>query len=103
MNKEKVIIRREYDPFREEWGYLAAFPESPSNPGKILCLPFFFLEDGTAIFDAHCEVDFEYYYKTKIVHAKTDEAKKCCEVITRYYNRYSREPINLRLAEKIIK
>lgn len=98
----KVIIRREYDPYRKEWGYLAAFPEASANPGRILCLPFHFLEDGTTIFQPHDEVDFGSYYKTKIVHAKTDEAEKCRAAIALYYSRSSDDPIRLRVVEKIM-
>lgn len=103
MENMKVIIRREYDAYRKEWGYLAAFPESSSNPGTIFCLPFYIDENGKAIFEPHTEVHLSYYYKTKLVHANTDEAEKCKIVIEDYYNSMSEESIALQVVEKIIR
>ena len=102
MDSMKVIVRREYDPYRKDYGYLAAFPEASTNPGNILCLPFHFLRDGSAIFECHTEASFSYYYKTKIVHAVTDEAKRCKAAIEQYYNSQGGDPVRLKLAEKII-
>ena len=101
MEKMKVIFRREYDKYRKAWGYLAAFPEASANPGTILCLPFHFLEDGTTIFEPHTEVDYGYYYKTKLVHAKTDEAEKCRAANAVYYISLPDEGIELQVVEKI--
>jgi len=101
MEKMKVIIRREYNPYWKEWGYLAAFPEASAYPGRILCLPFRFLDDGTAIFEAHDEVNMDYYYAKKLVHAKTDEAEKCRVAISAYYNSMPGENISLQVVEKI--
>lgn len=101
MENMKVIIRREYDPFWKEWGYIAAFPEVSANPGRISCLPFRLNADDSATFYAHEEVDLDYYYHRKIVHAKTEEAEKCRAVIERYYNSMPGEKIHLRLVEKI--
>ena len=101
MEKMKVIIRREYNPYRKEWGYLAAFPEASAYPGRILCLPFYFQNNHTAIFEAHEDVDMSYFYRKKLVHAKTDEAEECRVAISAYYNSMPGEIISLQVVEKI--
>lgn len=105
MEELKVIIRREYDPYMKMWKYLAAFPEDRDRLGNIMCLPFYFSRDGkNTIFECHDYVCMGYYYKTKIVHAKTDEAEKCRAAIEHYYNHdpYD-DPVHLRLVEKIMR
>lgn len=103
MENMKAIIRREYDPYRKEWGYIAVFPEESANHGKILALPFYFRNDGTAVFEAHGEIDLGYYYKTKIVHAKSYEAEKCRLAVESYYNSIPGECVHLRIVEKILR
>ena len=101
MEKMKVIFRREYDKYRKAWGYLAAFPEASANPGTILCLPFYFADSGRAIFAPHTEVNLNYYYNRKLVHAKTGEAEKCRDVVAQYYISLPDEGIELQVVEKI--
>lgn len=96
----KVIIRKEYNKYTKKWGYLAAFPEIPANPGRILCLPFHIAENGKAVFEPHDEADLSYYYRKKLVHANTEEAEKCCAAIDEYYNDGSEE-VRIKLIEKI--
>lgn len=102
MEKMKVIIRREYDHYRKAWGYLAAFPEASANPGRILALPFHFLEDRSIIFEPHDEISLNYWYRKKLVHAKTDEAEECRAAIFRYYNSFPGEEVELKVVEKIM-
>lgn len=49
--------------------YLAVFPDSPANRGKILCLPFY-QNGGKWWYESVWEIDWEYYYSTKVIHKK---------------------------------
>ncbi len=53
LTKEKVIFRREYDPYMKVWGYVVGFPDDEANRGKIGCLPFKIYEDGRAVFEPY--------------------------------------------------
>lgn len=88
---EKVIFRREYDQYRKEWSYLAIFPEDPANPGRYAGIPFHFIKEWngklTAIFEASCEVSWDYYYKcTKIIHKNDPVIPDLLSAISRFYN-----------------
>ena len=37
---ERVILRREYNPFIKRWGYLAIFPDDEANPGCVGAISF---------------------------------------------------------------
>lgn len=101
---EKMIVRREYDPYRKEWGFLAVYPKDPACPGRLAALPLYFTKDGGAIFEPHCEIDYGYYYgKTKLVKAKSEDAIRVREAVERYYNSNpNNEPCHFRLMEKIM-
>lgn len=93
---EKLILRREYDPFMKMWKYLAVFPEERANIGRICCVAFYFNCYNQVVFEPFCEADLGYYYKkTKRIKAKSDEAEKCKTALEKYYN------TTFRLMEKI--
>ena len=79
--KEKVIFRREYDPYTKSWGYLAGFPEDKVNKGMIGVLDFRIYEDGTVVRGLYCEAAKNYFTKLKLVHKETDEAKMCLQAL----------------------
>ena len=71
--KEKVIFRREYNPYQKVWNYLACFPddEKETNWSYIGCIPFY-LEDennpDTWVREPYSSMSYSYYYGTKIIH-----------------------------------
>lgn len=84
---ERVIFRTERNEYVSEPSYLACFPDDPANPGRICCTPFYFLPDGTAIFESYCEASLGYYYdNTRIVHKTSQESEKLLSAIERYYD-----------------
>lgn len=87
MKKERVIFRREYDPYWKRWGYLAVFPDDEANPGRIGVIGFKLIDDGSVIFEAYQEASIEYVMNRKLVHKDTDEAKACLTALMWYYGR----------------
>ena len=85
MDEQKVIIRREYDPYTKRWGYIAGFPNDSVNKGRIACTSFKIYEDGKAVFEPYDEVDKFYFLSKKIVHKGTEEAEKCLKVLEEYW------------------
>lgn len=75
MKKEKIIVRREYDPYKKKWGYLVGFPEQEANRGNILCVPCCTNSFGHWECECSCEVDLNYFRNKKIVHKNTADAQ----------------------------
>ena len=87
MEKEKVIFRREYNRYRKEWQFVAVFPETESNPGRISSVSFWFDIGGVAWFEPFCEIDRNYYLnKTRIIHKKDLIVEKLLSAIENYYD-----------------
>lgn len=94
---EKLVLRREFDPYRCAWGFLAVFPDDPANGGRLAATAFYFDNYGKAMFEPYGEIDREYYYcKTKRVRKNSFEAVKCKTVLEAYYN------TEFKLMEKIM-
>ncbi len=36
---ERVVFRKEYDPYREDYSFLAIFPDDETRPGFLACVP----------------------------------------------------------------
>lgn len=75
---EKIIIRREYNPYTKQWGYLVGFPEEKANFGKIGCFACHFNTYNKLVLEPYCEVDTFYFLKKKIVHKNTEDAQIVC-------------------------
>ena len=89
MKKEKVIFRREYDPYRKEWSFLAIFPETEANPGNVAFLPFWFIEHmnySETVYGVFDEMDIWYMYKCKIVHKNDEIIPRLLSAIESYYD-----------------
>ena len=84
--KEKVIFRREYDPYQKRWGYIAGFPDDEANRGRIGCIPFKIYEDGESVFEPYTEADKNYFLAKQLVHKGTDEAEKCLKALKDMYD-----------------
>lgn len=82
---ERVIFRKEFDPYRKEWGYLAAFPDDPANLGRIEGVSFYFDSNDTAWFYPFGEMSLDYFYHRPIIH-KTDQIiPKLIEALNIHY------------------
>ena len=82
---ERVIFRKEFDPYRKEWGYLAAFPDDPANLGRIEGVSFHFDGNDTAWFEPFGEMSLDYFYHRPIIH-KTDQIiPKLIEALNIHY------------------
>lgn len=92
---ERVIFRREYNPYTKEWGFLAAFPDDECNMGMIACTPFGFNRDGRPYFEPYTEVSLSYYYGKKIVHRRDQTIGRLRKAIEDYYK------TTFRVCEKI--
>ena len=95
MEKEKVIFRREYNPYMKQWQYLACFPEEQANPGRIAAVSFYFDGHNKAHFEPFCEIDRLYYLKTRIIHKKDTVISEVLSAIENYYDQ------KFRVMEKI--
>lgn len=85
MEKERVIFRREYNPYRKEWGFLACFPDMSALPGNIGVTSFTPDSYGRWECWGGTEVSLDYYYSKKIIHKGTEEAEKCLEILKYFY------------------
>lgn len=83
---ERVVFRRDYDPYMEMEKYLAVFPDDPHNVGKLAFVAFYFNGDR-AVFEPYGEMCFDYYYgKTKRIRGRSDEALRCLHAIEQYFD-----------------
>ena len=79
MNKpERLILRTEYDPFREAGNVLACFPDDEAKPGRIAAVPMYFRFDMT-YFEPYTEID-DYYYLAKTKPLKDAELAERCKM-----------------------
>lgn len=85
-NMERVILRREKNPYTKEMGYLAIFPDDKANPGKVGAIAFSFNRYGQTEFEPYCEIDLGYMYHQKIIHKNENDVKECIEALNKYYN-----------------
>ena len=89
MEKEKVIFRREYNPYTKEHGFLAVFPETVDRLRRVTVLPFCFRKDFTGkeypVFECHNDADIDYLYKRKIVHKNDKIIPVLLSAIEKFY------------------
>lgn len=77
----RVIFRKEYDPYKKEWGFLACFPDDESRNGYIQALPFYPYQHGGWERQCYSELSLEYYYSKKIIHKGTEMAQECLNIL----------------------
>lgn len=65
---EKVIFRREYDPYMKMWKYLCIFPEDKQRNGNIGCVSSWLNDDGKWWHDNYDSGSPAYFHKCKIIH-----------------------------------
>jgi len=83
--KEKVIIRKEYDPYMKIWKYLCIFPESYEGNGTYGCVSIYKDGYGHWLHENYAAGTPTYFYKCKIVHKNTPEAAEALEGLIATY------------------
>lgn len=71
--REKVIFRREYDPYTKTWGYLACFPDDEKEVywSYIGAIPFYLNDENNPnswVREPYSSMSYNYYLHTKIIH-----------------------------------
>lgn len=97
MSKERIIIRREYDPYRKAWGYLVGFPEQKANRGRICVVGCYFNRFNKLVLESMSEADKFYFLNKKLVHKNTEDADAVLHGLEWYYEE------EFEVVEKIIK
>lgn len=87
---EKVIIRREYDPFLKSWGFLVGYPEEEANPGRIAAQHIDLVNKsandfGRVRFEPVGEVDINYFLNKKIVHKNDPDVERVKKELEKHY------------------
>ena len=79
LDQERVIFRKEWDPYMKEYHYLCIFPDCPANPGRYCCRAIWKDGYGHWTGDSMSECDYGYLRKCKIIHKGSDEAREALE------------------------
>lgn len=83
---ERVILRHEKNPYTNQMGYLAIFPDDEANPGRVGAISFSFNQYGNPIFEPYCEVTLGYMYEQKIIHKNEEDVEKCIKALSEFYD-----------------
>ena len=86
MNKEKVIIRREYDPYMKLWKYLCIFPESYEGNGTYGCVSLWKNEYGQWVHEPYTSGAVSYFYKCKLIHKNNPEIEEVLKGLKFFYD-----------------
>lgn len=84
-NREKVIIRREYDPYMKIWKYLCIFPELYEGNGLWGCVSIWKDSHGYWWHEPYTAGAVSYFYKCRIVHKNTPEAAEVVNGLKELY------------------
>lgn len=88
MKPERLILRTEYDPYREAETILACFPDVKVGYGKIAAIPMYFRFD-MVWFEPYTEINMDYYYGSTKPLRDEELAKRCkMELEKRYDEEY---------------
>ena len=96
-NREKVVIRKEYDPYMKIWKYLCIFPEYYEGYGMYGCVAVWKTSDGIWMHDCYGAGPIEYFYKCKIIHKNSPEAIEIVTALKKFYGD------DYKVVEKIIR
>lgn len=101
MEMERVIFRREYDPYMKMEKVLACFPDDIANPGRIGSVTMYFQHDMT-FFEPYNEVSLDWYYGSTKPLKDAELAEKCKLELEKYYRRVTYKP-RFKIVQKIIR
>ena len=87
LKPEKVIIRREFDKYTGNWGYVCCFPEMKARRGYINFVEIYSY-DGGATWRVGCldEMPLEYFYKRRLVKRGSKESTRVLAALKRKYD-----------------
>lgn len=86
MNKpERLILRVDYDPYREAETILACFPDDEANLGRICAVPMYFRFDR-AWFEPFTEISLDYYYGSTKPLKDAELAERCKVELEKRYS-----------------
>lgn len=87
MNRERVIFRREYNRETKQDGFIACYPDEEAKVGRILALPFHFIDKDmySVICECHGEISLDYFYSQKIIHKNDPIIPKLIRALERLY------------------
>ena len=85
MKPERLILRTEYDPYREAETILACFPDVKSCYGKIAAIPMYFKFD-MVWFEPYTEVSMDYYYESTKPLKDAELAERCKMELEKRYD-----------------
>lgn len=82
--RERVIFRRDYDPYMGIEKFLACFPDDEANLGNIAYVPIY-INGDTMCHDPYSEMPFDYYYRHKIVHKNESVVEDLVKILQFFY------------------
>lgn len=83
--KERVVFRKEFDPYMKMWKYLAVFPDDVASIGMWMAVPIWKVNNHPWRESAG-EVSWDYYYNmTKVVHKKDPIVEELVEILKFFY------------------
>lgn len=83
---ERVVFRKDYDPYMKIEKYVAVFPDDPHNAGTLPFVALYFNGDRP-VFEPYGEMCLDYYYKkTKCIYKQSDDALRCLRAVEWYYD-----------------
>ena len=82
--KEKVVFRKEYDPYMKIWKYLAVFPDDIARRGMYMAVPIWKI-NGQPWRENAVEISASYYLRTKVVHKNDPIVNELVEILKFFY------------------
>ncbi len=77
---QKVIFREEVNPYTEEKGFLAIFPEDEVGMGCVGVISFT-IRDGKPWYEPYTDACIEYVLSKKIIHKNDERIPELVEAI----------------------
>lgn len=81
---ERVIFRKEYNPYSKRWQVLAGFPDDKANAGNICVVSMFKIGDEIW-HEGYREASLDYWFRKRIIHKDTDEANEALDMVQKIY------------------
>ena len=81
----KVIFREDYNPYTEEEGIMAIFPELSANAGRVQIVTFYIKQDFTGAekveWEPFGEGDLDIVRSRKIIHKNDERVPHLVEIL----------------------
>lgn len=84
--RERVVFRREYDPYAKAYRYLAVFPDDATRSGIYMAVSIW-KSDGRPWRSKAREIPWSYYYNmTETVHKDDPIVDELVEILKYFYD-----------------